>query len=116
MFKSIVRGGKQHCYSPTTQGLTHMSPKFLSNSDKEYAESEVRQTSSLASLMRFAESPVKGFLKPISTRWLVLYRPHIRRLHEKRTELEHQFEVSTLRLVLLKKHLYQNYKPLDTVY
>jgi hypothetical protein len=96
MFRSIVRGRESTLPSVDAKSYPHLSPKSIGDSsdDVEIIPNELAHISP-----EVAETLVKGYLKHISTRWLAIYRPQILQLHQKRTELEDPYEISTLNLV-----------------
>lgn len=83
----------------STMGEDHplLDPK--SSADPSISISE-RISNPLADISHgLAEILLRGHLKHISTRWVILYRPHVIILHNKRATLVDPFDISTLNLV-----------------
>jgi hypothetical protein len=99
IFSSIVRERESTLIPTEEQPTSSPGPKFSPRSENASAEVESR-TNQLSSISdETAEILLKAYMKHISTRWLALYPPQIRCLHEKRRELQDPFEISALNLV-----------------
>jgi hypothetical protein len=100
MFRSIVRG--REIGKVLSDGkVAHLSPKSISPNKDGGDFADFEPESDILSRVpdEIAQILLKAYFKHVSTRWVAIYKPQIRHLHDHRAHLVDPFEISTLNLV-----------------